>query len=192
VRLWGRRLCSSLAVELLHATGTLFSDQIFKKEIGGCDMHSVARIVPLLFAFVLMLAVGVSLAAPVPGSKDYATKTTTRATTKNNAAASKSAMKSPAKSAAKKTSHVLASAENLSGTITVVDPTDKEVTLVGSNGVPYDFKLTKKTQVELSDKKIGVNELAGELAGESHKRATVHFVPRSDGNLAESIQISAS
>jgi hypothetical protein len=151
-------------------------------------MHRVARIVPLLFAFVLMLAVGVSLAAPAPGSKDSTTKTTIKATTKTNVVTSKSAMKSPAKSAAKKTSHVLASAEDLSGTITVVDPTDEEVTLVGSNGVPYDFKLTKKTQVELSDKRIRANE----LAGESHKQATIHFVPRSDGNLAERIQISAS
>jgi len=152
-------------------------------------MHRVTRVLPMLFAFVLMLAVGVSLAASTPGSKDSTTKTTNnKATMKTSAAASKSAMKSPAKSSSRNRGHVLASAENLSGTITVVDPTDKEVTLVGSNGVPYDFKLSKKTQVELSNNKIGMNE----LAGESHKQATIHFVPRSDGNLAESIQISAS
>ncbi len=96
---------------------------------------------------------------------------------------------STAKSSARKTEHVLAPPKILvSGTITVVDPTDKEVTLIGSNGIPYDFKLTKKTQLELSNSKIGMNE----LASESHKQATVHFVPRADGNLPESIQINPS
>jgi len=116
----------------------------------------------------LTLAVGVSLAAPAPGSKDT-NKTTTEATTKTKPAASKIAAKSAAKSPAKGTSHVLASAEDLSGTIAAVDPTDKEVTLIGSNGIPYDFRLTKKTQVEVSDKRIGMNE----LANESHKQATI-------------------
>jgi hypothetical protein len=62
------------------------------------------------------------------------------------------------------------------------------VTLIGSNGVPYDFQLTRKTQVELSDKTIASKE----LAGESHKQATVHFVPTSHGNLAQTIRVSAS
>jgi len=143
--------------------------------------------VPMLFTFLLTLAVSVSLAAPAPGSKD-SKEATTKATAKTKPSASKRAEMSTAKSSARKTAHVLASAEDLSGTITVVDPTDKEVTLIGSNGIPYDFKLTKKTQLELSNSKIGMNE----LASESHKQATVHFVPRSDGNLAESIQINPS
>jgi hypothetical protein len=149
-------------------------------------MQRVTWILSMLFAFVL--AAGVSLAAPVPTSKNSTTKTTTKTMTKHNSPAKHSTAKSPANSSAKHTSHVLASAEDLSGSISAVDPSDKEVTVVGSNGVPYDFKLTKKTEIELSNKRIGVNE----LAGESHKQATVHFVPRSDGNLVESIQISAS
>ena len=83
---------------------------------------------------------------------------------------------------------MLASAENLSGTISSVDPSDKEVTLIGSNGVPYNFDLTKGTHIDASNKKIGANE----LAGESHKQATIHFLPTAHGNIAESIQISAS
>ncbi len=72
--------------------------------------------------------------------------------------------------------------------ITIVDPSHKEVTLLGSNGVPYDFELSGKTRIELSNKKVGAKALASEI----HKEATVHFVPTSRGNLAESIQISAS
>jgi hypothetical protein len=148
-------------------------------------MYKLTRLVPLLFAFVLMLALGLSLAAPAPASKDSTTnKTTNTMKTKPSA----SAVKSTAKSSASKSRHVLASAEDLSGTITRVDPSDREVTLIGSNGVPYDFKVNQKTMVELSSHKIGMNE----LASESQKQATIHFVPRSDGNLAQSIRISAS
>jgi hypothetical protein len=116
-----------------------------------------------------MLAVGLCVATPRSGASDSAAKTNTRAT-------------------AKKMGYVLAPAENLSGTIMMVGPSDKEVTLVGSNGVPYDFQLTRKTKVELANQKIGVDALAGEL----NKQATVHFVPTSEGNLAESIQIGPS
>ncbi|MGA9977282.1 MAG: hypothetical protein WBQ08_01400 [Candidatus Sulfotelmatobacter sp.] len=150
----------------------------------------------MLFAFVLMLAVGWSLAAAVPASKNSPAKSTTKAvnTSTMNASAmkakptaSKTAVKSKARETSKMT-RALSSAEDLSGTITFVDATGKEVTLVGPNGVPYDFQLNKKTQVELSNNKIGMNE----LGSESNKQATVHFVPRTDGNLAENIKISAS
>jgi hypothetical protein len=151
-------------------------------------MRKVTRLVPMFFTIVLTLAVGVSLAASTSESKPSTNNATTKATAKSKPSASQNRAKPEAKSSAKKTKHVLASADDLSGSITAVDPADKEVTLIGSNGVPYDFKLTKKTEVELSHKKIGVND----LASESHKQATVHFVPRTDGNLAESIQINPS
>jgi U3 small nucleolar RNA-associated protein 14 len=153
-------------------------------------MHKRTKIVSMLFTFVLVLAVGVSFGVPATGTNNSATKTTTRAVTKTKPATGKSAMKSMTKSSARKTDHALASAEDLSGTITLVDPSDKEITLVGSNGVPYDFVLTKKTRIEVANtnQKIAMNE----LSSESHKQATIHFVPDADGNLAESIQIKAS
>lgn len=151
-------------------------------------MHKRSKVGSMLFAFVLMLAVGVSFGVPAASTNNSETKTTTKAVTKTKPATGKSAMKSMTKSSARESDHVLASAEDLSGTITLVDPNDKEITLVGSNGVPYDFELTKKTQVELANQKIRMNE----LSSESHKQATIHFVPKSDGNLAESIQINAS
>lgn len=150
-------------------------------------MNKVTRLVPMLFAFVLMLAVGMCLAAAAPAAKDPTTKNAATAM-KTKPSASKAAVRIMTKSSAMEMRHALASAEDLSGTISVVDPTDKEVTLIGSNGVPYDFKVTTKTLVERSSNKIGTNE----LASEDHKQATVHFVPMSNGNLAERIQISAS
>ncbi|MFZ0138855.1 MAG: hypothetical protein WAK89_17455 [Candidatus Sulfotelmatobacter sp.] len=150
-------------------------------------MNKVTRLVPMLFTFVLMLAVGMCLAAAAPAAKDSTTKNVTTAMNPRTSA-SKTVVKSTVKSSASGMRHALASAEDLSGTISMVDPTNKEVTLIGSNGVPYDFRVTTKTLVELSSNKIGTNE----LASEDHKPATVHFVPMSNGNLAERIQISAS
>ena len=108
-------------------------------------MRKMKTLVPMLFAFVLF-AVGVSLAAPTPESKDSAKKATTKVNANTKPSASKSAAKSQAKSSARSTRHVLASNEDLSGTIAMVDPAGKEVTLVGSNGIPYDFILTNKTR----------------------------------------------
>ncbi|MGC2531887.1 MAG: hypothetical protein WA424_03005, partial [Candidatus Sulfotelmatobacter sp.] len=155
-----------------------------KKKRRFRHMYKVTRLVPKLFTFVLLLAVGMCLAA-VPAAKDSTTKNTTTSM-KAKPSATKTTARSMAKSSARETQ--LASAEDLSGTISMVDPTDKEVTLIGSNGVPYDFRVTTKTLVELSNNKIG----ADELTTEDHKQATVHFVPMSNGNLAQKIQISAS
>jgi hypothetical protein len=149
-------------------------------------MCKAIKPVPLLLSFALTLAVGLSMAA-VSGSRDSATQTTAK-TTKSSPATMQNTTNSVKKSSANETNHVLAPAEELSGTITVVDPAANEVTLVGSNGVPYDFELTRKTRIEPSNRKIE----ATELASESHKSATVHFLPTSRGNMAETIQIGAS
>jgi len=159
----------------------------------------IARFVPISFVFVLMLAVGVSLAASAPAAKTAASKSAASATTKtqttsgketvnNKETVNKKTTKTMAKSSANPSNHTLASAETLSGTISFVDPSAHEVTLVGSNGVSYDFKLNRKTQLELSNSKIAANQ----LDSEDHMPATVQFVPMSNGNLAENIQIKAS
>ena len=151
-------------------------------------MRKLTRNVPPLLAFALMFAVGICLAAPVSAAQASTTKTATHPA--KTSAASKTATSKTAagKSMAKKKTDALASPEDLTGTITSVDSTGNEITLIGSNGVPYDFDLTRKTHVEASNQKIAVRD----LAGENHKQATVHFLPTSRGNLAESIQISAS
>jgi hypothetical protein len=148
-------------------------------------MRQLTAILPPL-AFALVFAVASSVASPALETKTSTPKSTTE--TANHSATSNSTAKSTPKATAKKQNHALASAEELSGAITAVDPSDKEVTLVGSNGVPYDFDLGKTTRVELSGQKIA----ASQIAGETNKQATVHFVPTARGNLADSIQISGS
>jgi hypothetical protein len=81
---------------------------------------------------------------------------------------------------------VLAPAQSLSGTISMIGPSGKEVTVIGLDGVPYDFNLTNQTKIEMGKARIHAND----LANETHKQATVHFLPTARGNLAETIQIS--
>jgi hypothetical protein len=151
-------------------------------------MKNITKLVPMRFACVLMMAVGILLGVPALGANNSATNTTAKAVTKSKPAPGENAMKSMTQPATEKTNHALAPAEDLSGTISMIDATNKEITVIGSNGVPYDFELTKKTQVQLTNKTIELNE----LASESNKQATIHFIPRSDGNLAKSIRISGS
>lgn len=148
-------------------------------------MHTVTRFTALLSSFILVLAVGGCLAATTPGTKDSATKTAAKTSQRSSAAVSKSSQHAK-ESSAKSNKHVLSSAESLSGSIAFVGPSDKEVTLIGANGVPYDFQVNRKTNVDLAGQKIR----ASELGRENHKQATVRFLPTAQGNVAEDIEIN--
>ncbi|MGB8115861.1 MAG: hypothetical protein WCF22_18920 [Candidatus Sulfotelmatobacter sp.] len=143
----------------------------------------MTRFTALLALLVLALAV-CSFATASQNSNNQASHSKTTA---NSAAANRSAKKAKTEHAKQSTAkNVLAQPENLSGTISMIS--GKEVTLMGSNGVPYDFDLTGKTRIEASNQKLTPNELDREM----HKQATVHFLPTAQGNMAETIQISAS
>jgi hypothetical protein len=147
-------------------------------------MHRTTRLMALLSSLTLMLVV-CALASDNSSTKSSVTKTATK-TSADSTSTTKTAATHPASMPAQQ-SRVLASAEDLTGTITTVNASSKEVTLVGSNGVPYDFDLTGKTNIELSNQKLTQNE----LANETYKQATVRFVPTSRGNIAKSIQITS-
>jgi hypothetical protein len=128
----------------------------------------------LLLAFVLVFAVGISLAK-----------------TSGSASASQTAPKAmhlQAKAEHSKKGIVLATPENLSGTIAAIYPSDKVISVVGSNGVPYDFRVNRRTRMEMANQKITLAELKNDL----RDHATIHFVPQSNGNIARTIQIKAS
>jgi hypothetical protein len=154
-------------------------------------MRRITKLLPMLLALVLALAMGgVSLAATNSATKNSTNKNPTTKTTQKHSAKSAQAehMKKSMKKTPAKKSDVLASAENLSGTIAYVNPTSKELTLMGSNGVPYDFQWTGKTRVEMTNQKLAKNQ----LAKEDHKDASIRFVPTARGNVAENIQITTS
>jgi hypothetical protein len=151
-------------------------------------MHKLARLIALLSALVLTLVVGATVAANTPNLNHSQTNTVSKMSTKSSPTGRKSAAEQLKKSSTKSMHHVLASPEQLGGTLAFIGPSDKEVTLVGTNGVPYDFRLTAKSRVDLAGKKISVTQ----LPAEEHKRAAIRFVPTTRGNLAESLKISAS
>lgn len=140
--------------------------------------------VALLFSFILIGAVAASLAkssSPARSSAKAAVKMP--AVTKTTG---KSTSSSPEKSATKDETNALAAVEELSGTISFVGPSDKEFTLLGQNGVPYDFHLTAMSKIDSAGTKIARSE----LTSESHKQATINFLPTKQGNLVKRVEIS--
>jgi hypothetical protein len=139
-----------------------------QSHIGGAGNAKSSKIHGVFFPFVLTLAL-CSFAANSSNSKESANKATTEMSKKS----------SPAKSM----HDVLAPAEDLSGTISFIAPSGKEVTLIGANGTQYDFRVTRTTRIDLAGRRISETE----LANENHKQATVRFLPTSQGNLAQTL-----
>ncbi len=81
---------------------------------------------------------------------------------------------------------VLGEAEEVSGTIQSVDVTASKVT-VTSAGVPYVFQLTKKTKIKINGQKGDLEALSKAV----DQKASVRFVPRSDGNMADHIEVKS-
>jgi hypothetical protein len=142
---------------------------------GFTNMKKADRFRALLLAFMLVFAVGISLA-----------KTSGSA---SNPQTNPKAMHQQAKAEhSKKGAIVLAAPENLSGTIAAVNLSDEVISLTGTNGVPYDFRVNRRTRMEMANQKVTLSELANDV----HDRASIHFVPQSNGNRAETIQVKAS
>lgn len=91
------------------------------------------------------------------------------------------------KKATARPSRVFGAAEELSGTIQSVDVAASKVT-VTSAGVPYVFQLTKKTKIEINGEKGDQEALSKAV----DQKASVRFVPRSDGNSADHVEVKSS
>jgi hypothetical protein len=81
---------------------------------------------------------------------------------------------------------VLGKAEEISGTIKSIDVTESTVTIT-SAGIPYVFQLLKKTKIEINGQKSDLEALTKEV----DKKVSVRFVPRSDGNMADHIEVKS-
>lgn len=80
----------------------------------------------------------------------------------------------------------LGEAEELSGTIAAVDATAATVT-IRANGTPYVFRVTKKTKITIHGSKGDLEGLAKQVS----QNITVKFVPRSNGNFAEHVEVKS-
>jgi hypothetical protein len=159
--------------------------EVWTKHWRSNDMHRTIKLAALVFSFLLMASVGGCFAAAV--QKD-ANNAATKNSPNSNTATKAQNTEHMNKASAKRGSDVLAKPETLKGTISFIGSSDKEVTLTGADGTPYDFRVTSKTKVDLSGKRIETTQ----LPNEEHKEATVRFVPTANGNVAKNLNISAS
>lgn len=148
-------------------------------------MQNIKNLTPLLFSFLLILSVGCFSAE---GQKAATNKAAMNASTNHKVTTQSQNVQQSKMNNTKIATDVLAPAETLRGTISFVGNSDKEVTLTGADGTPYDFCITPKTKVDASAKRLPINQ----LPSEEHKQATVRFVPTANGNMAQDFNISAS
>jgi hypothetical protein len=75
--------------------------------------------------------------------------------------------------------------ESLSGRILMVVPDQNLLIVTGPNDVPYDFKVTPKTQIVSGSSHPTLTE----LKGQEGRAVVVEFVPERDGNYARRIEV---
>jgi hypothetical protein len=75
--------------------------------------------------------------------------------------------------------------EDLSGTITTVDPRAKLLAVDGPDGVPFDMMVTRKTHILSGSQAVTLQD----LEGYRNTKGTIRFVPMRRGDVAESIRI---
>ncbi|MGH9360151.1 MAG: hypothetical protein ACRD22_13220 [Terriglobia bacterium] len=108
------------------------------------------------------------------------------------AQAENSSTSEPAAHAAKATTHhharkAAAKSETISGTISMVDAANKIVVVTDSNGVPFDFKVTHRTRIDVNGNRASLSQ----LADQTNKQASVKFMDRMKaGQFAETIKVS--
>jgi hypothetical protein len=76
--------------------------------------------------------------------------------------------------------------ETLSGTLQIVVVEKKLVVVVGSNGIPYNLKVTGATKIKVGGSKAKL----ADLSGATGKSVSVKFLSEKHaGNLAQSIEV---
>ena len=75
-------------------------------------------------------------------------------------------------------------AQNLKGTISMVDPKMNLVVVRDSSGVPFDIKVARSTRIDAGAKREELSQLA------PNQSVSVQFVPEANGDIARTIQVS--
>jgi hypothetical protein len=140
-------------------------------------MKKIAQCTILLMAPTLVA--GMALASTTASTHQSAAATQT-ATTPSHAKAQRVHKNSPMP---------LAAPEDLSGTIKAVN--SGVLTVIGNNGVPYDFHVNRGTRIVMQNQP-GQKLTPAALERDVRDQASIHFVPMSNGNLAKTIEIRAS
>lgn len=75
--------------------------------------------------------------------------------------------------------------ESISGSIILVDPAAKIVVVQDTGGTPFDLIVNIRTRIEEGGNKLTLKD----LEGDTHKGASVRFIPERGGDVAHSIQV---
>lgn len=76
--------------------------------------------------------------------------------------------------------------ETIEGTISMIEVDQKLIIVEASGGVPFDLTVTPKTKIEIN----GTSATFDQLVEQTQKQATVTFVARPNGDVAQSISVS--
>ena len=85
-----------------------------------------------------------------------------------------------------KEGRTLVKAEDITGTLTSVDTTAGTMTVL-LNGTPYVFQVPAKARINIHGNQAGLEALKDEI----NQNVSIHFVPRSSGNIALSVEVSS-
>ncbi len=77
--------------------------------------------------------------------------------------------------------------ETVTGTMSIIEPGKRSLFVSTSSGVSFHFVVTGRTRIRIN----GTPSTIAELAQQVQKQATVSFVARPSGDIAQSITVSS-
>lgn len=77
------------------------------------------------------------------------------------------------------------SAQELTGTITIVDPARKLVVIQTAGGVPYDLDVTRETHIRNGNQHLSLTDLSQDM----NRNVSVRLIPERRGDVASWIRI---
>jgi hypothetical protein len=75
-------------------------------------------------------------------------------------------------------------AQNVKGTVSMVDPKMNLVVVRDSSGVPFDIMVARTTRIDAGTKQEELSKLV------PNQSVSVHFIPESRGDVARTIQVN--
>jgi len=74
-------------------------------------------------------------------------------------------------------------AQDLKGTVSMVDPQQDLVVVRDSSGVPFDFRVQRSTHIVEGQKAVNLSELS------KNQSVDVRFIPEARGDMARQIEV---
>jgi hypothetical protein len=76
--------------------------------------------------------------------------------------------------------------ETLTGTISMVDPSQHILVIKGHDGVPFDMVIGRSTRIESGNQRLSLSALSQDL----NHQVTVRFTPEGRGDIARSVNLN--